>query len=1043
MSEEPVQVMKTLVVGLGSTGAEICDLLAERVEWELGHLERAPWMRFLCIETNANQPTRFRNSSDFVTLSIGADEYERMVRSPELYDESVLLTKWIDRGTIAKLPGNEVSAGAGNIRMVGRLAFLCGEYAKVKRNLVQRIEGLRALTEAEATERRGTLTDGSNPPIEFASDGHLRIIIAGTFCGGTCSGLAGDFGFFLKTLCQADDKLLAIFSLPRPDLTPALLPAANRYKKNAYVSLTELNHYHLADRRDESPIRYPDGVVPDTSVYPYDIVFLALPRSPQVPDVEALNTALAERIFLNVFVPETDPFAAEVDAPVFDRDNRAHVFCSFGLSTLEFPAYQVIEACSKRLIAHALREWQHRAHDESEIERRLEGLGLTWSGLSRLLLQTGSADLQHDLDGKMDEVLRMAHTAPALTERSLSELRAMLRERIPDAVRRARASAANAVLANLRNHVQATLLEYDEGPHPLGDLLRAAAQRLDKIRGAGYREHREQAAETDRTVRALRVCQSSVLLRFFLLRRRAIGEILPTLRRHLREEVQRRVDSEVANALQSRDEEPGLIERLQRLLKPVQDRVDNLSTRITRVVTNLSSQADSLSRNAPRTNGLSIFQPETAEGGTVRSEYRACLEDAAGELATPWEVTQNRLAADVIRAWDTLPDAIVPRSQRGETDWLLQPLKSSAELDAITSQDLRRLERKATEPFARLAQVDVLERWRALDGAAEELRGVAAKATPFLQVDRVLAEAGHRSPVQTRRTTIAPESQYRAAFLEQARRMWTDTRSQTCPDRFRAILLEEWYRFPLSGTPDVLEPGGLCDAECDDWPNFHTRIDIFWRGLAGQEVTAARRAEELVTVGILIGELEARHGHIILKWPKSGFGEEGERHLPLSLRGAVGMLAREDRECANRPLTGALSLLENRLASFRKGLTGSAEEAADAFVRRLDEELRAGVGAEIPEWDREQVASCLMRYCAADSDLWVAYSRRFQPDPATLDRLRKKAGDNLPNGRTAKEDGLYCSTCGGFIGRDERDAARNGWKCYVHPQHYFGPSPPA
>ena len=164
---------------------------------------KAPWVSFLSVETDSNQKSQLHGSGDFCTLAIPASDYIQMVEAPSAYDEKINLSSWIDNATIGKLPGREVCAGAGNIRMVGRLAFLCPDnYTRVRQLVQDRINTLRELSEATAAERRGSLADGSTPDIEFGANGDVRVIVAGTLCGGTCSGVVSDFGYFLKTLLK-------------------------------------------------------------------------------------------------------------------------------------------------------------------------------------------------------------------------------------------------------------------------------------------------------------------------------------------------------------------------------------------------------------------------------------------------------------------------------------------------------------------------------------------------------------------------------------------------------------------------------------------------------------------------------------------------------------------------------------------------------------------------------------------------------------------------------------------------------------------------
>ena len=57
---------------------------------------------------------------------------------------------------------------------------------------------------------------------------------------------------------------------------------------------------------------------------------------------------------------------------------------------------------------------------------------------------------------------------------------------------------------------------------------------------------------------------------------------------------------------------------------------------------------------------------------------------------------------------------------------------------------------------------------------------------------------------------------------------------------------------------------GLHAAQCNDFPTFHTRMDVAWTGLSDAEVQALRRAEELVACGVLLGILIPERGALNL-----------------------------------------------------------------------------------------------------------------------------------------------------------------------------------
>lgn len=195
---ENMRVFKTLVIGLGSTGTEILEALADRIDWEVGGLHRAPWLEFLAVETDVAKPNRFQGTDDFKTLGIPATAWRDILHRPEVYDSSIALNAWADAETLAQLPAQSIDSGAGHIRMVGRLALLYPpNYSEIKNAIAHRVARLRNLTDAQAKTALNVNNAGLEMNVQFAvnqASGQtgVRVIVVGTLCGGTCSGTAGD-----------------------------------------------------------------------------------------------------------------------------------------------------------------------------------------------------------------------------------------------------------------------------------------------------------------------------------------------------------------------------------------------------------------------------------------------------------------------------------------------------------------------------------------------------------------------------------------------------------------------------------------------------------------------------------------------------------------------------------------------------------------------------------------------------------------------------------------------------------------------------------
>ncbi len=1057
MAAQHLNVMKTLVIGLGSSGTQICNALAERLQWELSDLSRAPWVRFLCIETNVNEPSVFHQSRDFRELRITKEEYSDLLANPRAYDEKIALSSWADMELLGRLPGKEVSVGAGNLRMVGRLSFLWQEnFTRIFNAVMERLNALRDLQEIDATRALGQLPDGTVPEVYFAQSDAVRVVAVGTLCGGTCSGIVSDFGYFLKTSCQPQDKVTGVFTLPRHDLFSTTTDHAERYKRNAYQALVELNHYHLAGRTDEGRILFPNGTSPDTGTFPYDLVYLATPRKLGADGEQDLNRSVAERIFLNVMVPVTDPYARSVDESIIPRDGRAHHFSSFGLSTVEFPAYQVIEACSKRLLAHALRDWNGRQLASNQEKERVDALNLTWQGITEFLCQRANGtNLRQALNDKRDNILKLAEASAENAAAGVQQLRAAFGQWkgeepgnvlpagvVPNTLTENRYPAADMVVSRLAQDAKAHLLRYEAGPATMAQVVARAQDSLQKLQAYQPKPSPETAKHVDILLDEVRVLNSSPLVGFMGLRKRALRRLLPQLEEALNAEIRERLDAEVYRALHPRPAstgtEEGMLDRVGRLIHPIARRVMNLRARVTDLSETLDRRANELARMVPDINGKCIFTPETpgGSGGTVMEEYARCLQEETQDISRDWRVTRDGIAAQIIAQWTELPDSVTRDPRTREEDWLLQDLASAR--DRLVPADQQgRMETVARTPFRRLTREDVLLRWEKLDRAEMEARGVAQHSKPFLAISRPAAER-NRSPIKTRKVLLSPATPGKERFVG-AVRPGLDTGEDLIigdsPDVFRAVLLEEWFNFPLTGATGVLGSGGIANAQCGDFPIFYTRRDVSWTSLSDAELAQLERAQALMAVAVLAGILEPKGSALTLPWHAGGFTSQAdqERRLPLGLRQAAQMLASGAKDLDGRPLTGALTEVENRLNAQRK-----AAGDDKAFLAGLMEAWARGVGRTVPGWT-DSAGEFLSRYCARDEALFQAYIEIIPPSPATIAQLRRTAGDIGPNGVRFESDGLYCPICGGSVGTDERDAARNGWRCYVNRAHYFGP----
>lgn len=1054
MTNSTMTVTKTLVIGLGSTGTRVCNGILRRLEWEYGSADRAPWVQFMAIETNNNEPTPLKQKGDFFPIGLDARTYGQILAEPQSY-RNIALERWADMHTLRRLKDTE--GGAGNIRMVGRLTFMTEpNFGRIKRALLDRLTLLRRISEHDAFQARGTMQDGSNPNIVFGSGGEIRVFVVGTLCGGTGSGLSPDFGYFLRSLpLKEEEKVVGIFTLPHENLTPTVSPMAQRLKKNAYHALLELNHYHNANAATLPPILYPDNTAANLNVEPYDLPYLIAPSAPTKLAENELNELVADRIFMNIVIPDADPFSSAVDAPLPDRDHQAHVFSTFGLSAVEFPAPQITEAASKKLLHGALTQWQM-----FKAERVIDlttSLGVDWASLVTALLQQNPDEWQVEALRAVTSEMTEGKTDFSRLDRALGELRQRI---APDGalsndLRARREQVVEVVYSRFEEHARRALLDRTYGPQVL-------AAEVDRL--LGYLEQLHEAARQNTAVaqsaageawrkvdEGVARLKAEVKRKTFLNPNRAgIERAQRDLKKAIGEFARLQVEMSIHASIQSYrtygEIDFGIAEKLGRLFQRVQERLRKLDGRVTALRNRLYSAYEAKASELPPVNGMVLFEPRI----TVQQEYVRALEAGKKSSVEHLDNIEARLHEEIISHWKDLPPAVVPPLRQIDASWIEAAYDPRGD-HLIPQAALQHLLAFARQPFVTfLAQENVVERLmrdRQTNPATDsKVRDAAGRAQPFLMLNKNKATQGNRSPVLERQSLLLPHTQ--PEDEQTYKHLVSDTFSPSntvymrSPDPTRALFLKEVFRFPLRGLDQVLGEGGLQAAECHDFPTFHTRRDVNWYGLSKREGQLLADAEEAVIIGVLLGELDIRDG-LVLPWTMKGFGDRDFRRLPADLADAARMLARGDSDVDGYSLVGALPTLQAKIERHWNRPELPAAESSQQFVELLWQKLRdfydQGRQGQVAGWgDQPWAGERVGMYVAKHSPLHEASMRLFPPEDALINRLTLRKGQAGKWGGVVPQDGLYCPECGGLIGRDVQEAAQNGWRCFINSSHYYG-----
>lgn len=1082
-------VYKTLLIGLGSTGTRIVERLMNKVNWELGDVDRAPWIEYLAIETDetefAKNPLLSSRPQDTYHLGLSETDFSQIretVRRGE--SSSINVSSWADLETLNMLSDSSVKSGAGNIRMIGRLAFLHRQnFESIKSRVLRRLDRLRALSPLVATEKRGVGPDGTSTDVEFATEG-IHIFVVGALAGGTASGCASDVGFFVHSLKRDIDRSIGIFTVPRPSLTSAVNKNAERLKKNAYQALLELNHYHLPGREGEPPIQFADGSTANMDAFPYDLTYILMPKGDASNAEEAANQAAADRLFLNIFAPGANTANRAVDATPFgsgtekpedfsDRDHRAHVFCSFGLAVVDFPVQRVVEACQKRLISRSLQAKVDLNRDELTAESLLLEMGLTWDLLVRDLLED-TPELDSFLNNEIASIREIAVTGESKARDRLEKLNRAFRNvseptdaleepgGVTQYLRTRRKQVVARAMTRVKNVIQDSITDPEIGVRTIIHALNLAKKFVEDLdaqaRGGSERSSSDLNEQFDR----LSAYNRHPLLSFLGLR----GVVLEHHKASLDTELRKFVDGlrlrSATYALAAGGEYMGdvgaisILADLKRHLRSAIDRTDNLYSRLS-VLRNQSSIDEINITRAPVDNGVTLFKSFDGVEATVDQEYAERLRQMGYDEGLTIQQVEKVRQREVLERLTGVADVIA--LEQGKT-WLDARYSPGSSEMLIPLEMNRHIEDAALQPFRDIASTEVISLLNEMPEVErrDRISQAAKAASPFLEVNAELATKGGRSSVASTAFAIMPESVASDDLWQLVQNeMPSDVRRENGNEPHRIVMIHEQYRFPLSGVPDIV---GLSDnrpslsaAESNDFPLFASRIDVPWTPITEREIRRIRIAEETLATALVAGAAEIISGHVVIPGEQQ-FGVGDERFLTGDFRGAVRMLAESPTDEKGLPLGDAassnlaaatVSLLRQRYQGGIGSTQRSAYENGNSqqssgqtferfLVESLDKTLREGFRTALHGAPNEQEFRRLVnRFLAREPDLYKELSKLNPLSDAHRERLFRKEGARKSDGSIATKDGFYCPVDGTLIGETEQEAELNGWRCYAYP----------
>ena len=1069
----PQELRKLFVLGLGTTGTDVCNMLAERLENEFGSLDRIPWVQFLCFETDASKGGLMSQRDCMMPLTISGDEYQGLLADTTALDAEIHFSRYWDTDTLKNIP--DIMNGVGNVRMAGRLAFFYpNNFSMLENRLITPINDLVDLAELDAQKKRGPLPGGDNPPIHFlgnmaadpADAGQpVTVLVVGTLCGGTGSGLCVDLGYYLRDRCPGV-KVMSIFTLPRPDLSvDSGIKNVERIKCNSYAALQELHHYSQIG--DVEYVAKYSGQEEEFRKrgFPYELTMLAWPRHGTKEGPDALGAAIAERLFLMSFAG-TDPFAIGVDVAGQygppGRKTTHTAFGSLGLSTLEHPGPRLADGCAYRLLGHMFGKWAGRAVEPVQTELEVQAMGITWDHLRRDAdLAAGSPELR--VQAKADQTMKALAKGPDGFKKELDQIGLAFGDAngaIPDPALEARLVPHNLQQAQARGSIAAALekrvsdwldvhlMRWDYGPAVCLKAVDAAIIRLTEI-GA-------QPAPGDPDDAKLRAAADQMgnlshdgLVKFTFLDRRAAADIANATRAAARQHVALRFDAAVRRVLDPHTDpegflQPGALEDARQRLKRTRRRLQHLTQASQTYGEFCVTRAGDLAE-VPKINGQILMRADQAD-----QEYRRCLAGDGDDKV--FAAAQDAAAVRLLRTWADVPAAITASTP---TFYDNPPPVGRARTVgdmALHATNTHHLLQEARKSFALVLEDDVITRWNKQENPEGIVRKLVSDAAPFCDPNTTTARSLLRDPPPDQKVAIYPGHETQradAGRFRAALRNAFHLRASASP--YRATLLNEYFGLPLEAFPGIVRTAGvnysLEAATFTKWRTTARLNEDGWLPISPAQRERLAKYHRLLAVGIVLGLLEVEGGFLKLpSYSRGGdFGDVNYRLLPPSLDAAARRWALDGRDSSpeERDLLSMETVLTTSIGTMRQpnhlGNLG--------LLRRIEQNLPTA-GAAMASWNEQTVARLIREYCLDDVQLRGVYYLIFGPSPLVRGLMFYQVGDATVVGPCQRE-GFHClnvgtntgTGCNGYLGADETTAASLGWKCPKCGTEYHSVAP--
>ena len=351
---EEKNMVPTVLVGVGGTGAEVLSRMRRLIEESYGSLEKFPIVSFLWIDTDQGYKV-----SDLQAAGSPLQDHEKHWANVSGNEVRNIMSDmgrfpWIESWFPQELERsiNALEAGASQIRAYGRFAFFYN-YTKIRDRFNEACSRVKG-HESKMQEQYG---------IQVSSNA-LNVFVVGSLSGGTGSGMIIDLAYCIRSWLRGQGSSSITAIVPMPTAFGGI-KVGERVLANGYAALMELSYF--SDERTEYVAQFGKDLVNEVrdKRAPFDFTYLVGSKNGEKEfSLDELRELIAQNIFLDLtsdFAPHKRSIRNNIQGAWLEADPEGRGypknFMSFGLATMEVPVVQIHNTLSNRLAKNLVQWW--------------------------------------------------------------------------------------------------------------------------------------------------------------------------------------------------------------------------------------------------------------------------------------------------------------------------------------------------------------------------------------------------------------------------------------------------------------------------------------------------------------------------------------------------------------------------------------------------------------------------------------------------------------------------------------------------------------